>query len=421
MLDIDLATEEGRGLLAALDRAHGGPIAAAASRLQSLFLLRSPWAPGLRFAGGLASASGTADDGTETVTRFSSAGTGLTIPDALASCIGETVERLSQVERPGDVAVEAPVSEVAGRLPAAVRSRIEALAAGTTSTEASVAWVTACNGLTGAESRVPADWCLRRTSPGPLHVPGSALSTGVAAGATFDAAALRAVLELVERDAASLWWTGGRRGALLPLEGKASRTATQLIDDLRQGGLERRSWLLDITTDLHVPVYAALSTDRNGKRLACGLAARLEPENAVRAAILEMTQMEVGLLVAETKLAGAPGATMHASEQALVARARGLDARACLLLHPCGLRDVAVLADQSTVADRLRVLLAHLATQGIEVELVDLTRADLAIPVVAAIAPTLQLMPGDVMTERLSRVIAATGGGAAHTGGHSLY
>ena len=46
------------------------------------------------------------------------------------------------------------------------------------------------------------------------------LSTGSAAGPSRDAAALHGLLELIERDAASLWWRGGSRGRSIPPRGR---------------------------------------------------------------------------------------------------------------------------------------------------------------------------------------------------------
>jgi ribosomal protein S12 methylthiotransferase accessory factor len=66
------------------------------------------------------------------------------------------------------------------------------------------------------------------------------------------------------------------------------------------------------------------------------------------------------------------------------------------------------------------VILGALHRIGIEAALVDLTRAEFGIPVVRAVAPALQLMPSALVTDRLRREIAASGGGARHTGGIPL-
>ena len=128
------------------------------------------------------------------------------------------------------------------------------------------------------------------------------LGTGSAAGASWDAAALHGLLELIERDAASLWWRGGERGRTISPRHKASLMADRLLVQLQaNASTQRRSWLLDITTDLAVPCIAAVSCRRDGLGFAFGLAARPSLEAAVRSAILEMCQIELAQSVAETK------------------------------------------------------------------------------------------------------------------------
>src|SRR4029077_15357944 len=107
-----------------------------------------------------------------------------------------------------------------------------------------------------------------------LAIPGAAMSTGCAAGPSFDAAASRALLELVERDAASLWWIGGHRPRPLAFDDQAMTEGVRLLSSLRQDNRRRASWLLDITSDLAIPCVAAVSVDDDGRGLACGLAAR---------------------------------------------------------------------------------------------------------------------------------------------------
>jgi ribosomal protein S12 methylthiotransferase accessory factor len=300
-LNVDLNSTPGAALLAALAERHGEALARVARLPERLFLLRSPWASGLRFIGGEVNAAHALNLPVHEGGAFSLAGSGERLEDALASCLGEGVERLSQVERRGDLAREGPWSEMVGETLPAARGLIETLLQGPPDQRnAPVAWL---RGRTaGREVLVPADWCLRRPTQGPLAIPGAALSTGCAAGASFEAAAARALLEVVERDAVALWWIGGRRARPLAGESAAMAEAVRLLGVLREGGPERASWLLDLTTDLDIPCIAALSVDATrGTGLACGFAARLTPEAAARSAILEMCQMELGLLVALAK------------------------------------------------------------------------------------------------------------------------
>lgn len=119
-----------------------------------------------------------------------------------------------------------------------------------------------------------------------------ATSNGCAAGATRDAAAATALWECVERDAMVLWWHGGWAAGALPLA---------LIDQSQP----RLSWwldqrprvtrLLDLTTDIGLPVVAAVSADPDGRHIALGAAARPGLAAAALAAVTEMVQTEVSM------------------------------------------------------------------------------------------------------------------------------
>lgn len=119
-----------------------------------------------------------------------------------------------------------------------------------------------------------------------------ATSTGCAAGETREAAATTALWECVERDALALWWHGGWAAGTLPLS---------LIDQSQP----RLSWwldqrprvtrLLDLTSDIGLPVVAAVSADANGRHIALGTAARPSLADAALAAVTEMVQTEVSM------------------------------------------------------------------------------------------------------------------------------
>ena len=418
MLQIDLHSGSGTALLRSLVERHGEALAKAARLPSRLFLIGSPWAPGLAFVGGEADPRRLPEP-LALETSFSLAGSGELIEDALASCVGECAERLSQIERPGDKVREGTFAETASETLPAAADRIEALlhrAPGGLETKA--AWVRGRTLSTGSDCLIPADWCLRQRQPGPLAVPGAALSTGCAAGASFEAAATRALLELVERDAASLWWIGGRRARPVAADSPAMAEAARLLGNLRQDNRERTAWLLDITSDLDIPTLAAVSADGAGRGLAVGLAARLSAREAARAAIFEMCQMELAHPVVEMKRQQRGDAALNEIDRRHLARATAIDAGSCELLHPLGLPRSA--AEPEGAAYPLAQLQAALARCSMEAALVDLTRPEIGIPVAWALAPGLQLMPCEMRSERLRRAVVATGGGDRLTHGVAL-
>ncbi len=418
---IDLASEQGCALLRSTAQRHGETIVRAAGVASRLFLLRSPWAPGLWFVGGQATPPSSGDQGIS-FEALNLSGTGETLEDALVSCIGEGIERLALFERPGDICLRVPLPEVRDRaMPGLVPIIEQALAKGPG--VASLEWINSSilrgdgEASKGPPVLLPADWSLRRPQGQARLRPMTTLSTGVAAGPNWDWAALRAVLELIERDAACLWWVGGRRGRPIGLDDPSLPEFVRLLRALRQDAQARRTWLLDITTDVGVPVIAALSCGADGRGFACGLAARMELASAGRAALLELCQMELGFLLARTKLDQRGEVGLADADRLNLERATKIDAGTCELLHPLGCpvsyAETEDRSELSMIADRL-------ARARIETALVDLTRPQSGIRVARAMAPALQPMPSDMVTPRLQRAIAETGGGARHTGGVAL-
>ena len=416
LLNIDLGSEGGGELLVAIEARHGPAFAQLAHLPRRLFALRSAWAPGLRFIGGEAQAPNVGS-GSAPAQVFNLAGAGLSLEDALSSCLGEGVERISQIECPGDIAARLPIAGADDRLTAASRRLIETLAIA----PATVAdWVDAADLASGQEILVPADWCLRRSTAGPLTLPDTPLSTGAAAGPTPEAAAARALLELIERDAAALWWIGGQRGRPFAIEDPAMTAAADLLAQLRQGETERLSWYLDLTTDLGIPCIAALSVSPAGDQLACGLAARLSATEAVRAATFEMCQMELGLQLVELKRRQRGDAALNDVDRRHLARATNINAETCILLQPCGMPRRATAPAPAADEAALAILQNALTAASIEAALVEFTRPAYAIPVMVAIAPDLQRLPCGVRVPRLTDTIDRTGGGAPSTGSAPL-
>jgi ribosomal protein S12 methylthiotransferase accessory factor len=412
-LQIDLSSEEGRVLVRSVATRYGDGLARAASFADRMFVLHSPFAPGLRFVGAQAR-----DRQGELVNL---SGTGESLEEAFVSCIAEGIERLALAERPGDVAMVAGLEVVKDRVMQSALPVIEhdlAEAGHTAATE--IDWMRAASvnpgtDFAGPEVLVPADWCLRRRKARSLGRHG-AVSTGVASGPDHEWAASRALLELVERDAASLWWEGGRRARPVAIEAPGLQAAARLIGGLRQGARDRHTWLLDLTTDVGIPVAAALSCAADGLGFACGLASRLTFETAARSAVLELCQMELAHALSEAKrTAGGSGLTpldlLHLEQS------RKIDANRCELLHPMG----SPLSHQAPPgASALASVARALAQADIEASLVDLSRQGEATPVVRAIAPTLQPLSSGIVTPRLTETIAKTGGGSRFSGGVRL-
>lgn len=209
-------------------------------------------------------------------------------------------------------------------------------------------------------------------------------STGCAAGIDRDSALATALWECVERDAVALWWHGLRPAATLPLE-VIDAQQPRLFWWLHQRA--RRTLLLDLTSDIGLPVVAAVSSDADGRLVATGTAARPVLADAARAAVTEMVQTEVGMELASE--AGDPEVLAwirHASTRDQPQFRASVAARE----HSAPMGPGAVLSRLSELGHR---------ALG-----VDLTLPDDPLPSVRVMVPGLCAMRGRIATARFSRL-----------------
>jgi ribosomal protein S12 methylthiotransferase accessory factor len=398
------------------NRAH---LLIAASRFARVFELASPDAPSL-ISFGAQFDPALADPLHDGSPMVGVSGVGLTLQAAFQGCTGEGIEYLSQLQTGSDLLLKSGGDEWAGKLGPNARELIAALSECLVQPERAPSWCRATRLTDGGEVWLPADICLRRPPAQRDFAPPSPLSIGSAAGPSRDAAALHGLLELIERDAASLWWRGGQLARSIPAQHEASVAAEGLLRQLRSGAPSpRRTWLLDITTDIGVPCVAAVSCRTDGSGFAFGLAARPRLEAAVRSAILEMCQLELADAVVVTKRSERGDGALNAQDRIHLQRAM-IDADRCKLLQPVAecATHLSIHATEASVIFEL--IVRRLEKLGIETFCLDLTRPRFAVPVVRVIAPGLQLEPSEIVTARLQNAIVRTGGGATYTGGISL-
>lgn len=394
---------------------HRARLLRAASQFVRIFELAAPDAPRL-IAFGAEFDPAIADALHKGSQPVGVSGIGQTMQEAFQGCVGEGIEYLSQLQHAGDALVQADDDAAMVALERPARELVAALQA---CARGPLTWHRAKCLADGREVLLPADLCLRRPQATQDFVPPFPLSTGSAAGTSWDAAALHGLFELIERDAASLWWRGGNRGRAVPPEVEAG--AQTLLGALRADvPAPRRSWLLDITTDIGVPAVAALSCGPDGRGLAFGLAARQTLQAAARSAVLELCQIELAEALVEAKRRERGEAALNERDRIHLQRATALHADSCALLHPTSGETEHLSSDGSHPQDALLLLVQRLAECGIATYALDLTRPHFAIPVARIMAPGLQAEPSTIVTSRLSGMIAQTGGGAAHTGGIPL-
>jgi thiazole/oxazole-forming peptide maturase SagD family component len=356
------------------------------SRFSHFLKLSSPLAPGLECIGGAIQLTAPEQESVG-ASIMSATGTALTEERAALLCLGETADLLSPLERPGDVIdhAEGPDDLTGWIQPLLLKA------------DRPIDCVSGLRCVDGAPALLPADLCLRRPSSKQSITPIGPLSSGVAAGVDRASALCRAILELIERDAAAMWWFGGCQGREFAKETTAWEAATATLENLRQGMVLRKTLLIDITTDLGIPVVAAVSQNPDGRGLAVGIAARLSMAEAATSAITEMAQAELAAGLAQLKLSarGAEGLTAidrrhlerHSAEAASVPQLR---------IAP------AIELPQIDVVNA-DGLVRHLEAMNVPIFAVDLTRNNIGVPVLRALSPNLQPFSLDEECERFVR------------------
>ncbi len=118
-----------------------------------------------------------------------------------------------------------------------------------------------------------------------------ACSNGNAAGNTLEEAILQGFLELVERDSVALWWYNRVRRPGVDLESFDEPYLDRLRAFLRAH--RREFWVIDLTADLGIPVFASVCrrTDGPPEQVMLGFGAHLDPKVALLRAVTEMNQL----------------------------------------------------------------------------------------------------------------------------------
>jgi ribosomal protein S12 methylthiotransferase accessory factor len=130
---------------------------------------------------------------------------------------------------------------------------------------------------------------------GPGRMPSD--SNGCAAGNTLEEAIVQGFLELVERDAYAIWWYNRLQRPQVDLDQFEDYYIRDLRSQLAETG--RRLWLLDVTSDLGVPTYVAIThwMDEGRENIEFGSGAHFDTRIASLRALTELNQfLSIGMM-----------------------------------------------------------------------------------------------------------------------------
>ncbi|EJL75718.1 bacteriocin biosynthesis cyclodehydratase domain containing protein [Variovorax sp. CF313] len=243
------------------------------------------------------------------------------------------------------------------------------------------AWWTPAWSLTSdARCYLPLAFCFANAPvPSQCHV--SWTSNGCAAGNTREEAILQGFLELVERDAAAIWWYGEIRRPAIDLGGLCAEICLRIE---RTCGPEWERWVLDITHDFGIPVAVAVGRHGQTGEWAIGFGCSTDRALACERALTEMSQLIV---------AGKTFAMQRAG-----------------FLMPSKVSDaVTAPAAQTDIAEEIKRCVGIAAALGLETIVLDHTRPDIPLCTVKVIVPGLCHIWPELGNPRLYRVPVAMG------------
>lgn len=293
-------------------------------------------------------------------------GRGLSRDQAITSCLAEGAERYSIFARGTEKVIHASYADLLGR---AIHPG-ELLGNERFDESEGIDWVEVQSIKHGTRF-FPAALCYLGGGPNELRA--VADSNGCAAGCSEEQAMESAVLELIERDAASVWWHNQCARPGLDWDSFDDPFLESVPELFGRFGLD--VWLLDLTTDWLIPVCAAVCCDLQGRQITYAFAAGRTSTSAALSATTELVQTWIAL------------ASVHASEFGPAAEWRKsarVEERANRFLRPAGM-----IRRRIDGAFSLEQMLLRARELGFDLLSANLTRPEVGIPVVRAVIPGL--------------------------------
>jgi oxazoline/thiazoline synthase len=215
-------------------------------------------------------------------------------------------------------------------------------------------------------------------------------SNGNAAGSSVEDAVLQGFFELVERDAVALWWYNRTRQPTVDLDSFGDPWITCLREKYTTQ-LRREVWVLDITSDLGIPVMVAISrrTDKPAEDIMFGFGAHFDPHVALRRALTELGQLLPAVIGARPDGTGYGPIDSHLMSwwtAATVANQPYLSPGPGPAATLAGYR----YAPHTDLADDVARICAIARRANLDILVLDQTRPDIGMPVVKLVVPGLR-------------------------------
>ncbi|MYD72332.1 MAG: TOMM precursor leader peptide-binding protein [Acidobacteria bacterium] len=212
-------------------------------------------------------------------------------------------------------------------------------------------------------------------------------SNGCAAGNTVEEAILQGFYELVERDAFGIWWYNRLRVPAVDLASFDDEYLASAADYYVR--FERDLWMLDVTSDIGIPTFVALSRTPNAKTedIIYGAGAHADPRTAALRAVCELNQCLSWL----PRPGNRDGRPMIDDPMALwwwrTARLADCSWLAPAADVPLGEASQFPVIESTDMRDDVEHCRALVEARGMEFLVLDQTRPDIGMPVVRVVVP----------------------------------
>jgi ribosomal protein S12 methylthiotransferase accessory factor len=254
----------------------------------------------------------------------------------------------------------------------------------------SIAWSPVWSLSSGVTKYVPAAYCYFGHPDTTRFYHCAADGNGNSAGNSLEEAVLQGLLELIERDSTAIWWYNRIPRPAVDLDS----FQVPYLDAIQRhyASLGRALWVLDITADLGIPTFAAVSRrcDHPVEDLLIGLGAHLDPQVALLRAITELNQFLPAVSRrkpdASTLYNFPEGEAVTWWTQARIAEHPYLAPSAAPVRRAADYRSLAT----DDLLDDINSCVAVAAAKGLEVLVLEQTRPDIGMPVAKVIVPGLR-------------------------------
>jgi ribosomal protein S12 methylthiotransferase accessory factor len=212
-----------------------------------------------------------------------------------------------------------------------------------------------------------------------------------AAGKTLTDAIRRGLFELVERDSVAIWWYNRLRRPQVDLSSFDYEYFDLFMEVYKN--LKRDVWVLDITSDLGIPSFAAISrfTGSKPEDILVSFGADLDPRVAIEHALCEMNHLLPAVLPENRNSAG--DYPYWEASQKNWWRSATIKTERYLLPDP---KTAPLHAQQyrifplSSESEEVAAVSHRLQERGLEILVLNQTRPDVRVPVAKVMVPGLR-------------------------------